>query len=59
MDKYIKKECKHHGLTDYVYVVSENRYRCVKCRSQSVKKRRDKTKELLVEYKGKVQLMNN
>lgn len=52
MEKYILKECKHHGLTDYVYVNSEKRYRCIKCRSEAVQKRRDKTKELLVEYKG-------
>ena len=52
MEKYVLKECKHHGLTNYVYVNSENRYRCVKCRSEAVQKRRDKTKELLVEYKG-------
>ena len=51
-EKYILKECKHHGLTEYVYVKSENKYRCVKCRSAAVQKRRDKTKQLLVEYKG-------
>ena len=52
MDKYITKECKHHGLTNYIYVESEKKYRCVKCRSAAVQKRRDKTKEILVEYKG-------
>lgn len=52
MDKYILKECKHHGFTNYVYVNSENRYRCVKCRSEAVQKRRDTTKQLMVEYKG-------
>ena len=51
-EKYIVKECKYHGFTEYVYVKSENKYRCVKCRSAAVQKRRDKTKELLVEYKG-------
>lgn len=51
-EKYIQKECKWHGLTDYIYVESEKRYRCVKCRSVAVQKRREKTKELLVEYKG-------
>lgn len=50
--KYITKECRYHGLTNYVYVNSEQRYRCVKCRSEATQKRRDKTKELLVEYKG-------
>ena len=52
MEKYITKECKHHGLTEYVFVNSENRYRCVKCRSEAVKKRRHNTKELLIAYKG-------
>lgn len=52
MEKYIIKECQHHGLTEYVYVQSENRYRCVKCRSMAVQKRRDKIKQILVDYKG-------
>lgn len=39
-------------MTDYIYVESEKRYRCVKCRSGAIQKRREKTKELLVEYKG-------
>ena len=52
MEKYITKECKHHGLTNYIYVESEKKYRCVKCRSAAVQKRRDTTKEILVEYKG-------
>ena len=51
-EKYIQKECKHHGLTNYVYVPSEKKYRCVKCRSEAVKRRREKTKQILIEYKG-------
>ena len=51
-DKYIKKECKKHGLTDYVYVKSENRYRCVKCRCEAVKRRCDRSKQKLIAYKG-------
>jgi hypothetical protein len=51
-EKYIMKECKHHGLTEYVYVNSEQRYRCVKCRCEAVQRRRDKIKEILVDYKG-------
>lgn len=51
-EKYIQKECKWHGLTNYVYVESGKRYRCVKCRSEAVQKRRERIKELLVEYKG-------
>ena len=46
-EKYIMKECKHHGLTEYVYVNSEQRYRCVKCRCEAVQRRRDKIKEIL------------
>ncbi len=52
MEKYIIKECKHHGQTEFVYVPSEKRYRCVKCRSNAVQKRRDKLKKILIEYKG-------
>lgn len=51
-DKYIKKECKKHGLTDYIYVKSENRYRCVKCRCEAVKRRRERSKQELITYKG-------
>lgn len=51
-EKYIKRECKHHGLTTYRYVNSSKKYRCVKCLSEAVQKRRDKTKQILVEYKG-------
>lgn len=52
MDKYIEKECKHHGVTTFIYVKSENRYRCVKCRSEAVQKKREKIKEELINYKG-------
>jgi 5-methylcytosine-specific restriction endonuclease McrA len=52
VEKYIQRECKHHGLTQYVYVPSEDKYRCVKCRSEAVQRRREKTKVMLVEYKG-------
>ena len=51
-EKYVIKECKKHGLTNFIYVPSEDKYRCVKCRSVAVQKRRDKTKQILVEYKG-------
>ena len=51
-DKYITKECKKHGLTEYIFVNIEQKYRCVKCRSEAVQKRRDKTKQILIEYKG-------
>lgn len=51
-DKYIIKECKKHGLTEYIFVNSEQKYRCIKCRSEAVQKRRDKTKQILIDYKG-------
>lgn len=34
------KECPTHGLTKYIFVKSENRKRCVKCRSFRTAKRR-------------------
>ena len=51
MEKIVLKECKKHGLTEYV-LRKDGRYRCKKCASEAVQKRREKTKELLVEYKG-------
>lgn len=51
-EKYIEKECKIHGLTQHVFCISENRYRCKKCRVDAVQKRRYKIKEILIEYKG-------
>ena len=51
-NKYIQRNCKHHGLTQFVYVPSSGKYRCVKCRSEAVQRRREKTKQMLVEYKG-------
>lgn len=45
------KECKHHGVTEHVF--ESNKYaRCKKCRTEAVRKRRKKVKNLLVEYKG-------
>lgn len=52
------RTCKTHGETEFRLErrsVKENRrevYRCVKCASISVQKRRDKLKELAIEYKG-------
>lgn len=39
--KFIQRECKHHGLTTYVYT-SEKKYRCKRCRSEAVSFRRKK-----------------
>lgn len=52
LEKYIIKNCKHHGETKYVYINSENKYRCIKCRSEAVQRKRENIKKLLIEYKG-------
>lgn len=51
MENIVLKECKKHGLTEYV-LRKDGRYRCKKCAVEAVQRRRKKTKELLVEYKG-------
>lgn len=51
-EKVILKECSKHGLTDFTWRPSENRYRCRKCSIESVQRRRYKVKEQAVEYKG-------
>ena len=50
-EKLVTKECKHHGITEFVL---ENRgaYRCKKCRSASVSKRRKNLKIKLVNFFG-------
>ncbi len=45
------KECKKHGLTEYV-LETRGYYRCIKCRTYQVTKRRDKIKLKAIEYKG-------
>ena len=47
----MEKECKIHGLTEYV-LRKDGGYRCKKCAVDSVQRRRDKVKEMAVEYKG-------
>lgn len=51
-NKVIQKTCKHHGLTDYLWLKSENRYRCKKCRYEAVSHRRRKVKKQLIEIFG-------
>ena len=51
MEKIIIKECKKHGLTEYV-LRNDGRYRCKKCSVEAVQRRREKLKLLAVEYKG-------
>lgn len=45
------KLCKKHGETEFV-LEGRGYYRCKKCRSEQVQKRRDKLKILSIEYKG-------
>ena len=49
--RYVEKECKHHGNCKFI-LEKRGAYRCTKCRSDRVSKRRRKVKEILVEYKG-------
>jgi len=51
MKKNIKKQCKTHGLTDFI-LEGRGYYRCKKCRSASVTKYRTKMKIKAVQYKG-------
>ena len=47
----MEKVCKKHGLTDFV-LEGRGYYRCRKCRSEGVSRRRKKIKRMAVEYKG-------
>jgi len=51
MEKIVLKECKKHGLTDFV-LRKDGGYRCKKCAVEAVQKRREKIKSLAIEYKG-------
>ena len=51
MPERVTKECKKHGLTEYV-LEGRGYYRCVKCRAYQVTKRRDRVKVKAIEYKG-------
>lgn len=44
-------ECKKHGLTRFVKR-NDNRWRCLKCQTEAVKKRREKIKKDAIDYKG-------
>ena len=43
--------CNKHGESLHV-LDSSNRWRCKKCRVEAVQRRRDKIKEMAVQYKG-------
>jgi len=51
-EKYITKECKHHGLTSYVFEPNRNCYRCKQCRSAAVSNKRRQLKQKALSYKG-------
>ena len=51
MEKTILRECSIHGLTKFV-LRKDGKYRCRKCASEAVQKRRIKVKEKAIEYKG-------
>lgn len=50
-EKYIIKECKHHGSTEFV-LEGRNAYRCKRCRIKSVSSKRKNIKRKLVETFG-------
>jgi transposase len=49
----VQRECSQHGLTDFKRR-STSGYRCLKCRSEAVVRRRRKVKQILVEEAGGV-----
>jgi hypothetical protein len=52
MQKIIEKECKKHGLSVFVFELGSKRYRCKKCRAQSVMNTRRNAKKRLLEVFG-------
>lgn len=44
--------CKKHGITEFFFSKSENTWKCKKCSSDNVSKRRREIKRILVDYKG-------
>ncbi len=53
MDKLKElKICKIHGETEFVYYDKQNRWKCLKCQTDATQKRRNKIKEMSIEYKG-------
>jgi hypothetical protein len=47
----MKQECKKHGLTKH-FKRNDGYYRCRKCTSESVAKRRRKVKQMLADHFG-------
>ena len=46
---FIKRKCPRHGVTSYKWV---GRYRCLRCRSEAVARRRRRVKRILMEEAG-------
>lgn len=49
--KFTEKVCQHHGVTEFV-LEGRGFYRCKKCRSDAVTRRRQKCKRMLIEQFG-------
>lgn len=50
--RYVQRECKHHGITEFILEPSRNAYRCRACRSGRVRNDRRALKSELVESLG-------
>jgi len=51
-EKQEERECEKHGKVIFALESNSGRYRCTKCRSAAVQKRRNNLKQMAVEYKG-------
>jgi DNA-directed RNA polymerase subunit RPC12/RpoP len=53
MEKNVVRVCKKHGETKFVSTSKVRmHYRCMRCSTEAVQRRREKLKLLAVEYKG-------
>lgn len=56
---HVIRYCKHHGETNFVFESSTKYYRCKKCRSEAVSKKRKRTKlDLVKHFGGKCKICN-
>lgn len=46
------RKCKHHGDSVFRYYESQRKWRCLKCQTESTRKKRTNLKIKAVEYKG-------
>ncbi len=49
---YVERDCTQHGLTRFVQTGSDGHYRCLRCRSERVARRRRELKAILVREAG-------